>query len=367
MKLVRISVAAAAVAFLASACTMPPLADQSPMSVNPITVSGSEQRVVDNVVVVTDGSGTTYVDKSFPSAKALSQATAAALPEANVRAKNKTYNAGNIGFGGDARVGHDLSAFNRASLASGVAATSVMGRVDGGGGDTPVHNVLGEIAGQLQGKTGPAALIVYTDGDVHCQSLSLDAARDLTKSHGSDVCIHAVRVGDRPGGEAYLRELVSAGSSCGSYRNASDVNSPGALSSFVHSVMVGKATSAAPAPRSAAPNACAGMVLDGVEFATNSADLIGNSSYVLNQAAAQLNSCPDVSVVVEGHTDSRGSAEYNQSLSERRARSVQNFLASAGVSGSRLSSVGVGEDQPIGDNNTAPGRQMNRRVELRAR
>jgi outer membrane protein OmpA-like peptidoglycan-associated protein len=187
------------------------------------------------------------------------------------------------------------------------------------------------------------------------------------KSHSSDVCIHAVRVGERPGGEEYLRELVSAGSSCGSYRAASDVSSPASLSKFVHSVMVGKAASAPVAPRAVGPNACDGMVLDGVEFATNRADLIGNSANVLNKAAAQLSACPNVGIVVEGHTDSRGSDEYNQSLSERRAKSVHDFLGAAGVAASRLSSVGVGEAQPAGSNDTAEGRQKNRRVELRVR
>ena len=178
---------------------------------------------------------------------------------------------------------------------------------------------------------------------------------------------NAVRIGDRPNGEAFLRQLVASGSSCGSYRSAGDVASPGALSAFVHDVMVGKAASAPVAPRAAGPNACEGMVLEGVEFATNKADLIGNSAAILNEAAKQLKQCPEVNVVVEGHTDSRGSAEYNQGLSERRANSVRSFLVNSGVAAGRLSALGVGEERPIGSNDTAEGRQRNRRVELRVR
>jgi len=131
-------------------------------------------------------------------------------------------------------------------------------------------------------------------------------------------------------------------------------------------VMVG-AAAAAPAPRAVGPNACEGMVLEGVEFATNRADLIGRSPAILDAAAQQLASCPNVNLVVEGHTDAQGSAEYNQGLSERRAASVRSFLVGAGVDGARLTSVGVGEERPIATNDTAEGRQRNRRVELRVR
>lgn len=67
---------------------------------------------------------------------------------------------------------------------------------------------------------------------------------------------------------------------------------------------------------------------------------------------------------VEGHTDSVASDEYNQSLSERRARSVADWLASNGVERSRLAATGYGEKKPVATNDTAAGRQLNRRVEV---
>jgi OmpA-OmpF porin, OOP family len=69
--------------------------------------------------------------------------------------------------------------------------------------------------------------------------------------------------------------------------------------------------------------------------------------------------------VIEGHTDSNGSAEYNQDLSERRAKAVREYLVSKGVAGSRLTAEGVGETRPIADNTNAEGRAQNRRVVLR--
>jgi outer membrane protein OmpA-like peptidoglycan-associated protein len=67
---------------------------------------------------------------------------------------------------------------------------------------------------------------------------------------------------------------------------------------------------------------------------------------------------------VEGHTDSVASDEYNQSLSERRARSVADWLSSNGVERSRLTATGYGEKKPVATNDTAAGRQLNRRVEV---
>jgi outer membrane protein OmpA-like peptidoglycan-associated protein len=69
-------------------------------------------------------------------------------------------------------------------------------------------------------------------------------------------------------------------------------------------------------------------------------------------------------VTVTGHTDNTGSAAYNQDLSERRATAVVSVLRSAGVSGSRLRTIGAGESQPIASNASASGRSMNRRVDI---
>jgi len=368
----RTLAAAAAIltAFALLACTAPPLAEQPPFYVSPVSLARGEWRAVDNVFVVVDGSETTWADRSFPQAKALAQSVVAALPETSVRARSKRYDAGVIAFGGEAREGTPLAPFDRSTLRAAVDRAHVMGDVDGRGGDTPIDHVLEEIGAQLVGHPGMAAIFLFTDGIANDAGAALAAARALVEGRADPVCIHAVRVGDRPGGEAFLRELVAAGSSCGSYRSATDLAGPQALARFVHGVMVAKAPSPPPAPvQKAAPvaNACEGMVLEGVEFATDSADLVGGSTRVLEAAAAQLAKCPNVVLVVEGHTDSRGSAAYNQALSERRARAVRVFLIGAGVPQARLEAVGVGEARPIADNGTREGRQRNRRVELRVR
>src|ERR1700674_3196045 len=73
---------------------------------------------------------------------------------------------------------------------------------------------------------------------------------------------------------------------------------------------------------------------------------------------------PGLKLAVEGHTDSIGSDEYNQQLSEQRANSVRGYLVSQGVSADAITALGFGKTRPVTDNNTAVGRQQNRRVEL---
>jgi OOP family OmpA-OmpF porin len=105
--------------------------------------------------------------------------------------------------------------------------------------------------------------------------------------------------------------------------------------------------------------------LRGVNFEYNSADLTGESRPRLNQAAATLEKNPSIVVEVAGHTDSAGSENYNQSLSERRAASVKDYLVAAGIDAGRLTARGYGESRPVADNDTDAGRAENRRVVLR--
>jgi len=120
-----------------------------------------------------------------------------------------------------------------------------------------------------------------------------------------------------------------------------------------------------PAPAPAPPDSCEGrIVLRGVTFAFDSDEITGASMATLDFAAESLRECPNVRTAAEGHTDSVGNDAYNQGLSQRRAESVRDYLASHGVSPSRLQARGYGESRPIADNSTEDGRTLNRRVEL---
>lgn len=101
-----------------------------------------------------------------------------------------------------------------------------------------------------------------------------------------------------------------------------------------------------------------------INFLPGSAALTAESAPVLEDAAYIIGKCPDMVVQVAGHTDSRGGRDYNQNLSQDRARSVVDYLVQQGVAIERLTSVGFGETQPIATNRSVVGRQKNRRIEF---
>jgi OOP family OmpA-OmpF porin len=105
--------------------------------------------------------------------------------------------------------------------------------------------------------------------------------------------------------------------------------------------------------------------LPGVNFQSGSDLLMHGAESLIQDAATTLNNHPDLQVEVAGHTDDVGDAISNQGLSDRRAKTVYDFLIRYGVSGERLSFKGYGESEPIADNASSEGRAINRRVELR--
>jgi outer membrane protein OmpA-like peptidoglycan-associated protein len=106
------------------------------------------------------------------------------------------------------------------------------------------------------------------------------------------------------------------------------------------------------------------LVLRGVNFEFDQDRLTTNAKTLLGEVVAELEAHPDIAIEIAGHTDAKGSEAYNQSLSERRAQSVVSYLVSNGIAQSRLTASGYGESQPIADNETEEGRELNRHVEL---
>jgi outer membrane protein OmpA-like peptidoglycan-associated protein len=106
------------------------------------------------------------------------------------------------------------------------------------------------------------------------------------------------------------------------------------------------------------------IVLRGVHFDFNKANIRADAKPTLDEAAATLKDHGSIAITVEGHTDSVGSEAYNQKLSVRRAAAVRDYLAGQGVDASRMTVVGKGKADPVASNDTADGRAQNRRVEL---
>lgn len=99
-------------------------------------------------------------------------------------------------------------------------------------------------------------------------------------------------------------------------------------------------------------------------FPIDSAQLAPGARDSLDEMASVLNEYPKSAVVIQGYTDSTGTEEHNQSLSERRAQAVKNYLVLRGVDEERMTALGFGESAPIASNSSESGRQRNRRVDI---
>jgi outer membrane protein OmpA-like peptidoglycan-associated protein len=107
------------------------------------------------------------------------------------------------------------------------------------------------------------------------------------------------------------------------------------------------------------------FVLHGVNFRFDSAELTPESHKLLDSVAARLRETPALAVEIGGHASSEGHIAYNMDLSLRRASAVRNYLVQQGVAAVNLRATGYGELQPLASNEIGPGREINRRVELR--
>ena len=104
-----------------------------------------------------------------------------------------------------------------------------------------------------------------------------------------------------------------------------------------------------------------------ITFATDSANIAPSFYAPLNNLANSFKQYNQNTIEIVGYTDSTGSRQHNMDLSQRRAQSVAGYLTAQGVDGTRLSTRGMGPDQPIASNSTADGRAQNRRVEVNLR
>jgi outer membrane protein OmpA-like peptidoglycan-associated protein len=106
------------------------------------------------------------------------------------------------------------------------------------------------------------------------------------------------------------------------------------------------------------------LTLGDVLFTSGKAELRSGTAGNLDKLTNFLNQYPARTVIIEGYTDSVGTSEYNEGLSQRRADAVKTYLVEQGVGAMRLTALGKGESDPVGENESAAGRQQNRRVEV---
>ena len=256
----------------------------------------------------------------------------------------------------DSNLVYGMKAHSAAEFTKAVMATKI-------GGLTPLAKPLTGAIDILQNSKGRIAVILVSDGMDTNTKDPIKAAAELKRAYGDRICIYTVLIGNDPKGRATMEGIAKA-SDCGFATTAATLSSGTELASFLEKVFLEKrVVKAAPAPMPIPMQER--IVLRGINFDFDKAIIKPEFMPVLDVARDILKERPDLKVVVEGHTCNIGTDAYNQKLSERRAKAVYEYLVKKGVNAGNLSTVGLGETQPMADNKTESGRQLNRRVEFK--
>ncbi len=257
---------------------------------------------------------------------------------------------------------------------------------DIGSRPTPLGVGLASLEPALKNMTGRNAIIVLSDGQENEGIETLTVASKLSEKYG--VCFHTIGFADSVNGNQELLDKLTALKSCGVSTSAAQVADDAALKNFVRAVFydvagapvdpcsfdddgdgVGNCKDKCPDTDKTFAVDAAGcpiplVVKLKVNFDYNKSDVKPQYHQVLADFAEFMKEYPGVYVAINGHTDSDGSDEYNQKLSQRRANSVRAYLIEKlGMDGKQLTAVGFGETKPIASNDTDAGKAENRRIE----
>lgn len=248
-------------------------------------------------------------------------------------------------------------------------------------GGTPLAEAIEASNADLASASGNIALLVFSDG--MDEFSPLPAAQALKARYGDRLCIYTVWVGneqDAPG-QTNLQEVANI-SNCGFATDVNAISNPAGMGNFVKNVFFKPGSPVKECSQldddndgvnnclDKCPNTPKGAKVDkdgcwayhGIFFDFDSDKIKPNFDPALENAVEVLHINPELSIEIQGHTDSFGSDDYNLNLSERRAKAVKNELIRRGIDGHRMSTIGYGESKPADTNETDEGRAYNRRV-----
>ena len=237
---------------------------------------------------------------------------------------------------------------------------------------TPMGDGINSLHALLDQTQGQTAVILVSDGKANKGPDPVKVAGE-TYSKYPDICFHVISFADNEKGETTLRQISQIGNCV--YVEAGDLlKHEGMLKQFVQDVFYKDVEEAPavivpekiikPVPRKIIKPVPKRIILHGVQFDLNSANIQPVGIPVLDENIKLLKQYPERRIVIEAHTDSMGSEDYNSKLSLERSEAIYNYFISQGISANRMKTIGRGETRPIADNNTAEGRALNRRVEI---
>ena len=382
-------------AFLAglalSGCATQAVNNFQPFQATPINTHSDTTKYTlktDNLLVIVDASkstGAVYQGPGFPDQ---TSATKFEVGQELLRRMNQTIpdstalNAGirSFGFGpctswGFTKLNLPVSDYSTASFATGLETLTCSS------GGSPMHKALEAASGDLASATGNKAVLIISAGH-QLDTSPIPAARALKDQYGDKLCIYTIWVGNEEGkaGLNIMQQLSNIGS-CGFSTSADEIASSAAMADYVERLLYSTSPIKAkpldsdgdgvPDYADKCPDTPKGAKVDkdgcwsyhGVFFDFDQSTIKPEFHDLFENAVHVMNINPSLEVEIEGHTDSMGSVEYNQKLSERRAQAVKDYMVNKGISASRMTTKGFGKSDPIANNDTEEGRAYNRRVE----
>ena len=337
-------------------------------------------RKVDNFIILVDRSGS--MDDKYPGSKLTKVALAKSiLGRMNAMIPELGYKGG-LNLAASAKELQALETYAASSYGASIAKVPTVI----GSNPTPLGVGLKALEPTLKAATGRNAVIILSDGQENLGEGSLKVAKDLSEKYG--VCFHTISFADTINGNQKLLDDITALKSCGVGASAAQLADDAALKKFVKDVFYDVA--GAPADPCAldddgdgvgnCKDQCAGTAKDlavdangcpipvvmklKVNFDFDKSDVKAQYHQELADFAAFMKQYPGTTVEIAGHTDAKGTDEYNQKLSQRRAGSVRSYLIQKfGMDGKLLTAVGYGESKPVATNDTDEGRAENRRME----
>jgi OOP family OmpA-OmpF porin len=229
---------------------------------------------------------------------------------------------------------------------------------------TPLGTEIEALDKVMGGFSGKTSVIVVSDGEVNQGKDPYQAAKYIDNEY-TNICFDVISLADSEAGEETLRKINSLGT-CTFADGEEMMSDLVAIETFLSKVLYMEVEDVATEEmkvQEVAPNI---ITVGGGYFGFDSAE-INEAAWtaIANVVVEKLGKQPGSSLVIEGHTDSTGPSDYNQNLSERRAKAVSDFFASKGISSGSMTTVGYGETMPRVSNTTPEGRAVNRRVDIR--
>ena len=335
---------------------------------------------VDNFIILVDRSGS--MDEKYPGsklrkitlAKSIMERMNAMIPELGYK--------GGLSLANPVKPIQGLETFAVASYGASLAKVPNLIGSD----PTPLGVGLKALEPALQAASGRKAVIIVSDGQENEGVESLKVAKALSEKYG--VCFHTISFADTVNGDQKLLDDITALKPCGVGASAAQLADDAALKKFVKAVFYDVA--GAPADPCAldddadgvdnckdkCPGTAKDLAVDAngcpipvvmklkVNFDFDKSDIKSQYHQELADFAAYMKQYPGTAVEISGHTDAKGTDEYNQKLSQRRANSVREYLVKKfGMDAKLLTAIGYGESKPVATNDTDAGRAENRRIE----